>query len=81
MLILKTNNLWIVTDFETISLCNVCYKAISKLLSNHLKKLYLLIGLEQSGFFLQRYFMDNIMAIQEVAHSIEFDINSLLGWC
>lgn len=55
-----------------ISLCDVCFKIISNLLANWLKKVIPhLIDREQAGFVTDRCSFDNIIAIQEVAHSIE----------
>lgn len=65
-----------VSDYRPISLCNVCFKIITKLLSNRLKLvLPKLIGLEQVGFISERCIFDNILATQEVVHTIEHDIN------
>lgn len=55
---------------------NVCYKLFSKILSNRLiVALPLLVGREQAGFVSDCGAFDNILAVQEVAYSIEVDRN------
>lgn len=69
-----------VVDFRPISLCNVCYKIISKLLTNRLKDvLPKVIGREQCGFVSNRSPFDNIIALQEVVHSMDRDTKNPLG--
>lgn len=63
-----------VSDFRSISLCNVCYKIITKIMANRLRDvLDNLISREQSGFDLGRTPLDNIIATQEIMHSINQD--------
>ncbi|XP_058775981.1 uncharacterized protein LOC131650282 [Vicia villosa] len=56
-------------DLRQISLCNVAYKIVSKLLANRLKKcLDKCIGEEQSDFVEGRSILDNSMIAFEVIH-------------
>lgn len=56
--------------FCTISLCNVSYKIITKIIANRLKKLLpIIISENQGGFVPKRQIIDNVILIQEAIHS------------
>ena len=52
--------------FRPISLCNVSYKILAKLLANKIKPL---ISPSQGGFVAGRHILDNVILVQESMHS------------
>ena len=60
-----------VTEFHPISLCNVVYKILSKVLANQLKVILShIISTNQSAFILERLIFDNILAAYETLHTM-----------
>lgn len=76
-LIPKIDNSKKVSILCPISLCDVCYKIILKILASCLEgNIRRLISREQSGFMPNRTPTDNIIAIQEIVHSINQDLSN-----
>jgi hypothetical protein len=71
-LIPKVNNPKNFEDFRPISLCNLCYKLISKIIANRIKPfLSKSLSPEQMGFLEGRRIQDAIGTAHESLHSIK----------
>jgi hypothetical protein len=71
-LIPKVNKPTSFDDFRPISLCNLCYKLISKIIANRIKPiLSRSMSEEQLGFLKGRQIQDTIGTAQECLHSIK----------
>jgi hypothetical protein len=71
-LIPKENNSVSFNDYRSISLCNLIYKVISKVLSNRIKPiLERCLSVEQLGFLKGRRIQDAIGAAHESLHNIK----------
>jgi len=71
-LIPKKENAMTPDGFKPISLCNVVYKIISKVIANRLKPLLpTLISEEQIGYVEGKQILNNIIQTYEVVHSLK----------
>lgn len=69
------------SQFRPISLCNVTYKIITKILANRLKPILpLIISENQSAFIGDRQISDSILIAHEVMHSLKNRHNGKQGW-
>ena len=60
-----------VIDYRPISLCNILYKIISKVLANRLKKILPSIIIEHQSAFTKNWLIsDNILVVFETLHSM-----------
>ena len=80
-LVPKIKNPTKMTDFRPISLCNVKYKLISKVLANRLKVILpYIISENQSAFLSERLITDNVLIAFELMHYLEHKKEGINGF-
>jgi hypothetical protein len=71
-LIPKVDNPTDMQNFRPICLLNVCYKIITKVLTNRLAScITKVISIHQYGFIKGRYIMDGVVSLNEILHEVK----------
>jgi hypothetical protein len=80
-LVPKKKNPSCITDYRPISLCNVLYKLIAKVVANWLKKvLGTIISPSQSAFILGRLITNNVLVAFEALHTMDRKLKGREGF-
>lgn len=81
VLISKKKNPIRITEYRPISLCNVIYKLIAKVLANRLKQVLVhIISPTQSAFILGRLISDNVLVAFEALHTMDARMKGRQGY-
>lgn len=81
-LIPKKQNPSTMGDLRPITLCNVTYKILSKMIANRLKGILEgVISANQSAFIPGRLIIDNVLVVSEVIHFLNQKRDGRDGWC
>jgi hypothetical protein len=71
-LIPKVDNPTDMRNFRPICLLNVCYKIITKVLTNRLAScITKVISMHQYGFIKGRYIMEGVVSLNEILHEVK----------